>query len=465
MRIFNTLTKKKESFTPLHEGNIGMYLCGPTVYDVGHIGHARGAVSFDVIRKYLQYRGYKVKFVSNYTDVEDKIIKRAKELGISEPELVKRIIPEYEKDYGALGVLPPDVSPRATEYIPAMVKMVEELVQKGFAYATDDGIYFEVKKFRNYGKLSGQKLEDLVKGARVEVDEKKKNPEDFALWKKEKQGEPSWDGPLGMRGRPGWHIECSVMTKETLGETFDIHAGGIDLVFPHHECEIAQSESANGKPFAKYWLHNGHVKINKEKMSKSLGNFFTIKEVLAKYHPKVVRYFLLSTHYRMPIDYTPELLEQAKASLERFRDCYMNVQNILLWKPDNDPNLFDIPNIIKTAESKFNESMDDDFEISRALAALFDFMNEVNLKLRDGDVNTLQAQAVLGFFKKMDAILGVMIPDDFSIDSEVDKLITERIQARKEKNFTRADEIRKILAEKKIILEDTDSGTTWKKQL
>lgn len=441
-----------------------MYVCGPTVYDVGHLGHARAAVSFDIIRRYFLYKNFKVIFVSNITDVDDKMIKRAAELKITETELAAKIIPEYEKDYSALHVLPPDHQPRATEYIPKMTVLIERLMKQGAAYQTQDGIYFEVSKYKKYGELSHQKLEELRAGSRIAVDEKKKNPEDFVLWKAAKPGEPKWKGPLGMAGRPGWHIECSAMSMDLLGETFDIHGGGIDLQFPHHEDERAQSEMATGKIFAKYWLHNGHIKVNKEKMSKSLGNFFTIKEILSKYHPLVVRYFLLSTHYRMPIDFSDDLLEQAKASLSRLKDCYAAVTRIAN-ADDHDPNLFDIENFISQARNDFQKAMDDDFEISGALAALFDFVSEINRRIKTDKLSCFQARKVLQFFHELDSVLAVMKDEQNELSDDTEHLIELRNEARRAKDFKRADEIRKQLKTRGIELEDTKGGTVWKKSL
>lgn len=468
MKIYNTLSQKKEKFVPVKKGFVGMYVCGPTVYDVGHLGHARAAVSFDFIRRYFQYKGFKVTFVSNITDVDDKMIKRACELGITEKELAAKIIPEYENDYSALNVLKPDFQPRATQYIPKMVGLINVLLEKGIAYKTKDGIYFEVSRFKEYGKLSHQNLEQLQAGARITVDENKKNPEDFALWKKEKPGEPAWDGPLGIRGRPGWHIECSAMSMDILGKTFDIHGGGIDLQFPHHEDEIAQSEMATGKPFAKYWLHNGHIKVNKEKMSKSLGNFFTIKEILAKYHPFVVRYFLLSTHYRMPIDFSHDLLEQAKASLSRLKDCWRSVKKgsgNFSQKNDQGTVKIDIKKLIKKAKENFEEAMDDDFEISRALAVIFEFVNVVNVNLKNGNIGQNEAKSIIEFFRKTDTVLGVIEEKKEILSADIENLIQQREQARKNKDFKRADEIRKLLREKGIEVEDTKDGTLWKRSL
>ncbi|MBI2639235.1 cysteine--tRNA ligase [Candidatus Peregrinibacteria bacterium] len=458
MKIYNTLSQKKETFVSLKKGAVGMYVCGPTVYDVGHLGHARAAVSFDVIRRYLQYKGFKVTFVSNVTDVDDKMIKRAAQENITEAELAAKIIPEYIKDYGALRVLSPDHQPRATEYIPRMTALTELLLKKGAAYATEDGIYFEVSKFKEYGKLSHKHLDELQAGARITVDEKKKNPEDFALWKKEKPGEPAWKGPLGMQGRPGWHIECSAMSMDLLGETFDIHGGGIDLQFPHHENEIAQSEMATGKPFAKYWLHNGHIQVNREKMSKSLGNFFTIKDILAKYHPAVVRYFLLSTHYRMPIDFSDSLLEQAKKSLQRLHDFMRRLEQ----KADGKGG-FVVP-VLHKAEKTFVSAMDDDFEIAKALAAIFELVNEINRLLDEKKVSQREVDDVRNQIGRFNSVLDVFSIDD-ELTSEVEKLIEERNEARQKKDFKRSDEIRKQLEKLGVILEDTEGGTLWKKAL
>jgi len=460
MKIYSTLSRKKETFKPVKKGCVGIYVCGPTVYDVGHLGHARSVVSFDIIRRYFAYKGYKVTFVSNITDVDDKIIKRSALLGISESELAEKVIPEYEKDYGLLGVIPPDVSPRATQYIPKMVELIEKLIENGFAYSTDDGVYFDVSKYKAYGELSHQKLDELQAGARVAVDEKKKNPADFALWKKEKQGEPAWDGPTRMRGRPGWHIECSAMSLDLLGRPFDIHGGGIDLQFPHHEGERAQNEAVTGHVCVKYWLHNGHIRVNSEKMSKSLGNFFTIKEILAKYNPVVVRYFLLSTHYRMPIEFSNDLLEQAKNSLERLHDFMRRLNNF----PTDKEGKISISKILKNVEKKFEEALDNDFEIAEALAAIFELVKEVNALLDANKLNSSDVKTTIELMSKFDSVLAVLKVKD-NVNAEVEALIGERSTARKNKDFKRADEIRQILLKKGVELEDTKDGTVWKKML
>lgn len=455
MQVYNTLTRKKEEFVPLEKGKIKMYLCGPTVYDLGHLGHARSAVAFDIIRKYLIYKGYKVKFVSNYTDIEDKMINRANELNIEVKELAEKIIPEYAKDYFALGINAPDIQPKATEYIPQIIKMVEGLLEKGVAYKTKDGIYFDISRFPEYGKLSNQNPEELKSGARVKIDKNKKHPHDFVLWKKSKEGEPSWDSPFG-KGRPGWHIECSAMNLAILGETIDIHAGGTDLIFPHHEDEIAQSEAFTGKTFAKYWLHNGFIKIDNEKMSKSLGNFFTIQDILKKYDAKVVRYLLISTHYRSPINFTHELLDQAKESLQRVHDFVINLKNFSSSKKSNPQ----IKQLIEKTKKKLEKSMDNDFEAPQALAAIFEMIKETNLQ--KDNLSTNDTKNILKLLKNFDQILGVLFPEEKKLPKEIEKLIQERENAREEKDFKKADEIRDKLQEKGIELEDTNKGTIWK---
>lgn len=458
MIVYNTLTRQKESFEPLVSGAVRMYVCGPTVYDLAHLGHGRAAISMDIIRRYFLYKGFDVTYVSNITDVDDKIIKRAQEEGTTEAELAGRIIPEYDRDYTALNVLPPSHQPKCTEYITKMVALVERLLANGVAYRTDDGIYFEVEKCADYGKLSGQKLDELKAGARVEVDSNKKSPLDFALWKAAKEGEPEWDGPDDMKGRPGWHIECSAMSMDLLGESFDIHGGGIDLQFPHHECEIAQSETATGKPFAKYWLHNGHVTIRGEKMAKSLGNFTTLRDIYKKYDPLVVRYALLATHYRQPIDFTPDLLEQAKNSLSRLRDFMRALGRC----SNGDAN----PNVALSCERArldFQRAMDDDFEMSGALAAVFGLVKSVNMLIADGKMSAGDADGVLRTMRDFDRVLGVLEVSDEGLDEEVTGLIRERENARESGNYARGDEIRDELKERGIILEDTADGTVWKR--
>lgn len=457
MHLYNTLTRKKEKFVPLEKNKIKIYLCGPTVYDISHLGHARSATAFDIIRKYFIYKGYKVKFVSNYTDIDDKMINRANELNIEVKELAEKIIPEYEKDYDALGIKTPDFQPKATEYIPQIIKMVEGLLEKGFAYKTNDGIYFDISRFSEYGKLSNQNLEELKSGVRIEIDKNKKHQHDFALWKKSKTGEPTWKSPFG-KGRPGWHIECSAMNLAILGETIDIHAGGADLIFPHHEDEIAQSEAYTGKPFARYWLHNGFIKIKNEKMSKSLGNFFTIQDVLKKYAPKVVRYLLISTHYHSPINFTYKLLDQAKESLQRIHDFAINLKNYSSSKKSNSQ----IKQLIEKTKKKFEKSMDNDFEVPQALGAIFEMIKKVNLAMKKDNLSTTDARNILKLLKDLNQILGVLLPEEKKLPQKIEKSIQEREKARKEKNFKKADKIRNELQKKGIELEDTKEGTIWK---
>jgi cysteinyl-tRNA synthetase len=457
MLLYNTLTKQKEEFEPLKEGAVGLYLCGPTVYDAAHLGHGRSAVSFDMIRRYFIYRGYKMKFVSNYTDIDDKMIKRAEEKNTTVAELAEKIIPMYVKDYGDLHIMTPDELPRATGYIKEIIELIKKLEEKGCIYELDDGLYFDIKKFPEYGKLSKQKLEELQMGARVEVNENKRNPQDFAVWKKEKPGEPSWDSPWG-KGRPGWHIECSAMSSSLLGETFDIHGGGADLMFPHHECEIAQSESASGQQFANYWLHNGFININEEKMSKSLGNFITLRDVLNKYSGEVVRLLYLQTHYRSPINFTDSLLEQSKNSIERIHDFVRSLQR---EKPEGEEHE-DIVGLVTLSQEKFESGMDDDFETPEAMAALFELIKEVNVFTSNNELNTGDQRILLDYLGKIDEVFAFIFPKEEKVSLDVEKLIEERKQARENKDFKRADEIRDMLKEKGIVLEDLPEGTVWK---
>jgi len=448
LKIKNTLSGAKEEFKPLKKGKVSMYVCGPTVYDYGHLGHGRSAVCFDIVRRYLKYKGFDIVFISNYTDIDDKMINRAKEENIGVDELAEKIIPTYKKDYGALGILPADKSPRATEYIAEMVVFLKKMDAAGVLYVIDgDGVYFDVSKAENYGKLSGQKLEDLKIGARVSENKDKKNPYDFVVWKFAKEGEPFWPSPYG-DGRPGWHLECSVMSWKLLGEKFDIHGGGGDLAFPHHECEIAQSESVFGKGyFAQYWMHNGFITIHKEKMSKSLKNFFTLKDVLEKYDGKVVRLMFLQTHYANPIEFSFDLLEQAKSSLARVHDFVRNLEGA------DGKKKFDIAPYKK----KFEEFMDTDFDTSGALSVVFDLIKEVGW-------NTEYKKAeILKFLKEIDEVFGVIFYKETEAGEDVEKLIKEREKARKEKDFKKADKIRVDLLKMGIELEDTAKGTVWKK--
>jgi len=486
LRIYNTLTGKKEEFVPLRENKVGMYVCGVTVYDLCHIGHARSTIVFDMIYRYLRYRGYEVTYVRNFTDIDDKIIKRANTEGVDCKAIAEKYIHEFNVDMGSLGLERPTVEPRATEHIPEMIQLVSTLIEKGFAYQSDGDVFYSVEKFKDYGKLSKRNLEELQAGARVEVDEKKENPLDFALWKASKPGEPFWESPWG-KGRPGWHIECSVMSQKYLGETFDIHGGGKDLIFPHHENEIAQSEAATGKPFVRYWIHNGFVNIDKEKMSKSLGNILTLKEVFKDWRPEVLRLFILSHHYRSPVDFSFDGLSESRSGLDRFYTTLKAVKDEIekpkpqgvAWGP---PILKEIREAIESFKERLEEAMDDDFNTAQALGYFYDLQRHLNILL---DISkgrpTQETLSMLkqGFdhFSNVGWIFGLFQEDpetylkeqkkeglkrlNFS-EKEILRLIEERNVARKEKNWKKADEIRSDLLTKGIILEDTPSGTQWK---
>jgi len=455
LKVYNSLKREKETFKPLADGRVGMYVCGVTVYDQSHVGHARVMVVFDVIYRWLMQLGYEVNYVRNFTDVDDKIIKRANEAGIDPKALTDEMIGAFHRDMDALNCLRPTHEPRATMHMDEMIAMIEQLMERGFAYVAESGdVLYSVRKFDGYGKLSGKNIDDLESGARVDIDESKRDPLDFVLWKQSKPGEPAWESPWGM-GRPGWHIECSAMSCAHLGETFDIHGGGMDLKFPHHENEIAQACAANGGNFARYWLHNGFVNINAEKMSKSLGNFFTIREVLERYHPEVLRMFILGTHYRSPLDFSDQALDVAKAGLDRLYE----VKKRLLEegsKAGGSPH--DLTEL-------FADAMNDDFNTSEALAEVFQLCKEVNRGLNEEqDVTDLAARLYA-----MTSLLGIVQSDvaewfqsgDGDTDW-IDALITERNEARKNRDFARADEIRDELANKGIILEDGAHGTSWK---
>lgn len=459
--VFNTLTGKRELFKPRKKGKVRMYLCGPTVYDHGHLGHGRSAVAFDVIRRYLEYvYGEKnVTFVTNYTDIDDKMIDRAALEKITVKKLAEKIIPEYQADYAALGIKPPTIQTKATDYIPQMIEIIEKLIKKNHAYELDDGVYFDISTFPEYGKLSGQKQEELRAGARVEKDDQKRHPHDFVLWKKEKPREPSWDSPWG-KGRPGWHIECSAMSRANLGQPFDIHGGGMDLMFPHHECEIAQSESAYGVPFCTTWLHNGFITVNKEKMSKSLGNFSTLKQIFEQYPPRVVRYFYLTAHYRSPIEFSPELLAQAKNALDRIRDFWINLTHNKAKPSKPHAEL-----AAKLAEftQEFESAMDDDFDTPRALAALFSLIKHINTELAEGLLSSRETQKIQAALEKSDTVLGILPQVEKALSPELDNLIKDREAARTIKDWKRSDELRDELLQKGIVVEDTPHGTVWKK--
>lgn len=462
LTIFNSFTRQKEVFKPIEAPKVRMYVCGMTVYDYCHIGHARVMVSFDVVSRYLRWRGYDVTYVRNITDIDDKIIKRANENGEPFNELVDRFIVAMNEDSDALGVTRPDIEPRATEYIPQIVAMNETLIQRGHAYAASNGdVYYAVKSFAPYGKLANKNLDDLQSGARVEVDEIKRDPLDFVLWKAAKPGEPSWASPWG-QGRPGWHIECSAMSTCCLGSSIDIHGGGGDLKFPHHENEIAQSEGATGEKFVNTWMHVGFVQVNEEKMSKSLGNFFTIREVLKQYRPEVLRYFIIASHYRSPLNYSEETLEQARGALERFYSALRGIAPV-------------VPAADDAWVERFRNAMDDDFNTAEALAVLFDLVREVNRADKAGDV--AEAAQLAGRLVQLGGILGILQDDAASYlqsaglvqssdglsDGDIDALIVARAEAKKAKNFAEADRIREELLSKGVILEDSRQGTTWRR--
>lgn len=451
MKIYNTLTRQKEEFKPIVEGKVGMYVCGMTVYDLCHLGHARVLTAFDVIARYLRHKGYDVNYVRNITDIDDKIISRANENGEAFNELTERFIREMHIDAKALGIEAPDAEPRATAHIDGIIEMVQTLIEKGYAYAADNGdVYYSVRKFEGYGKLSGKVLDELEAGARIEVDEVKQDPLDFVLWKHAKADEPHWDSPWGI-GRPGWHIECSVMSTCCLGNNFDIHGGGPDLKFPHHENEIAQSEAATGTHYANNWMHAGAVRIDGEKMSKSLGNFFTIREILEKYHPETVRFFLLSSQYRSSINYSEDSLKEAQVKLDRFYNALAQVEGFAPAATNNDYS------------ERFHAAMDDDFNTPEAIGVLFDLVREVN-KAEGDKKNALATQ-----LRELGAILGCLQlpPEEFlqaggDVDVEyIEAMIQKRIDAKKAKDFATADGVRDELLAQGIILRDGPEGTSW----
>ncbi len=497
IRIHNTMTGKKEDFIPLQEKKVGMYVCGVTVYDLCHIGHARSAIVFDTIYRYFRYRGYDVTFVRNFTDIDDKIIRRANEEGVDCKTIAEQYISEFNTDMGKLGLEKPSFEPRATEHISEMIQLISILIQKGLAYQGGGDIFFSVEKFKDYGKLSKRNLEDMQAGARVDIDEKKENPLDFALWKSSKPGEPFWESPWG-KGRPGWHIECSVMSQKYLGETLDIHGGGRDLTFPHHENEIAQSEAATGKPFVRYWIHNGFVNINKEKMSKSLGNILTIKEILKDWHPEVLRLFFLAHHYRSPVDYSEDSFHEAKSGLDRFYSTFNAIQEELkkpttfspsLPSPSKgegagggSPVIENCRKAIETFHARFEEAMDDDFNTAEALGYFYDLQRNLNslLDISKGyptpEIASMLKQG-LDHFSKMGWVFELFREDPEHYlarqrkeglkklnltEEQILYIIDDRNLARKEKNWEKADEIRKDLLAKGIVLEDTPVGTNWK---
>jgi len=494
MKLYNTLSRTKEEFVPIEPGKVRMYSCGPTVYNFFHIGNARPFIVFDTLRRYLEYRGYSVKFVQNFTDIDDRMIQFSRNEGLTLKEFADRYIAEYWKDAEGLGIHPATVHPRATESIPEIIALIETLVAKGHAYEIDGDVYFSTRSFDGYGKLSHYNLEELESGARIDVDERKRDAVDFALWKAQKPGEPAWESPWGM-GRPGWHIECSAMANQHLGETIDIHSGGLDLIFPHHENEIAQSEAASGEPFARYWLHNGFININNEKMSKSLNNFFTVRDIVQKYDYEVIRFFMLSAHYRSPINFSDDLLEAARNGLDRLYECRDNLRFLLEKAADIPETLSetgleanssavlentvsfasDTTNIVETSDfsvyrERFIAVMDDDVNTADGVAVLFDLVRDINTRIAEsrkqaptesGTVSPKVLKKALEILMELSSVLGLLTREGDALAVEVEALITQRQTARKEKNWAESDRIRDKLKEMGIELQDTPQGVKW----
>lgn len=489
LRVYNTQTRRKDLFEPVMAGKVGLYVCGITAYDTCHVGHARSAVVFDVMARFLKHQGYDVTFVKNFTDVDDKIINKANTLGRTIGDIAEQYIREHNEDMDAMGVKRPTVAPRATDHIDGMISLIETLLRKNLAYASEGDVYFSVGNFPEYGKLSGRSLDEMMAGARVDINEKKRNPLDFALWKASKENEPWWDSPWG-KGRPGWHIECSVMSQKYLGDTFDIHGGGEDLVFPHHENEMAQSEGATGKPFAHYWLHNGFVRVDHEKMSKSLGNFATIRDMLKQYHPEVLRLFILQSHYRSPLDFAETSIHEARVGLERFYALLKAVKDILSAAPSVDTP--PVENFTKPGDemlkrlqllkTQFLEAMEDDFNTARAIGYLFDTVRQANnyLELTKKGAPSPEKIAIVrevrGIMVETGEVLGLFQEDPdtyFRLDrereavkrgldiTEIERFLEERNLARAQKEWAKADQIRIDLAAKGVTLKDGPSGTTW----
>ncbi len=467
MQIYNSMTRKKETFKPIHDGKVGIYACGPTVYNYFHIGNARPFITFDVLRRQLEREGYEVTFVQNFTDIDDKMIRRANEEGITVKELADRFINEYYKDAKALGIRPATVHPKATEHIPEIIALITKLIENGHAYASPSGdVYYRVSAFLGYGKLSGQNADDRENGAseRLNVDTDKESPEDFALWKAQKPGEPAWDSPWG-KGRPGWHIECSAMAGRYLGKTIDIHCGGQDLIFPHHENEIAQSECCNGVPFANYWMHNGYINVDNVKMSKSLGNFFTVREVAEKFGYEPIRYLMISSQYRSPINYSIDIIEQCKAALERLYTCRDNLDFALENAGDSVPDNADqIKAQLDSRREQFIKAMDDDLNTADGISAVFELVKDINVNvINSGSKELVEYAAKL--FDELTGVLGLVYNrDKGSLDDEIEALIEARTKARAEKNWAEADRIRDELKAQGIVLEDTAQGVKWHRE-
>lgn len=467
MKIFNTLTKKKDDFVPINEGKVGIYVCGPTVYDYIHIGNARPMIVFDTLRRYFEYKGYEVNYVSNFTDVDDKIIKKAIDEGVESTVISERFIEECKKDMAGLNVKEATTHPKATEEIDDMIAMVETLIAKEYAYEVNGTVYFRTRKFSDYGKLSKKNLDDLRAGNRelkVSGQDEKEDALDFVLWKPKKEGEPSWPSPWG-EGRPGWHLECSVMSKKYIGDVIDIHAGGEDLIFPHHENEIAQSEAANDAEFARYWMHNGFLKINNEKMSKSLGNFFTVREISEKYDLQVIRFFMLSAHYRSPLNFSADLVESSKNGLDRIKTAASKLEEVMGKGVDGEITEAEKTNVdeLSAYVKRFEDAMEDDLNTADAISVIFELVKFVNTTV-SADSTKEYAKKAYDTLKLLADILGINVKEEaILLDEEIENLIQERQDARKAKNFARADEIRNLLTEKGIILEDTREGVRWKR--
>ena len=464
MKIYNTMTMKKEEFKEIEKGKVKMYSCGPTVYNYFHIGNARPFIVFDILRSYLEYIGYEVTFVQNFTDVDDKIIKKANEEGISAIEVADKYIDEYYKDAAAIGIRKATVHPRVTENIKEIISFIQDLIDKGFAYVLGGDVYFEVKKFDEYGKLSHKNIDELVSGARIDVNEQKKSPLDFALWKEKKEGEIGWDSPWGV-GRPGWHIECSVMATKHLGDTIDIHGGGQDLAFPHHENEIAQSESKTGHPFARYWMHNAFVTMGEdgEKMSKSLGNFVLVHDIIKEIDPQILRFFLASAHYRRPLKFSESSLQEATANVSKIQTTFSNTRYRLENAVESLEDDQDVWAGFEALEGKFQEEMDDDFNAANGMTVLYQFVKEWNVYLEREAVSRVILEKLLQKAEQLFAIFGMKEVQEELVDDEIQALIDERLEARKAKNFARSDEIRELLKAQGIVLEDTAQGTRWRR--
>ncbi|OLS35011.1 cysteine--tRNA ligase [Bacillus sp. MRMR6] len=462
IKLYNTLTRKKEEFVPLEEGKVKMYVCGPTVYNYIHIGNARPAIVFDTVHRYLEYRGYDVQYVSNFTDVDDKLIRAANQLGEDVPTIAERFINAYFEDVSALGCQKADVHPRVMENMDIIIEFISQLIEKGYAYESEGDVYFRTRHFNEYGKLSHQSIDELRVGARIEVGEKKQDDLDFALWKAAKDGEIYWDSPWGI-GRPGWHIECSAMAKKYLGETIDIHAGGQDLTFPHHENEIAQSEALTGKPFANYWMHNGYINIDNEKMSKSLGNFVLVHDIIKQHNPQVLRFFMLSVHYRNPINYSEELLDSTRAAFDRITTSYQNLKHRREASSNLTNNNQEWLEKIAALEDEFVKAMDDDFNTAKAISVIFDLSKLANYYLLEKNTSVEVINTFTSQFEQFYQVLGLKLETEEMLDEEIDALIEKRNQARKDRNFQLSDQIRDQLKEMNIILEDTPQGTRWKR--